>query len=221
MGIPDRSLPDLIEKVRSWISRGTSDFRSLSGELDMPGNSCKMCCDCNTDTSGIGHRYHCQSCGRWICGKCIQGGEWDGLKSSNEVGENTIKFCKFCSQVILRREGGRKCSEKVHPSASPRESPEPPSPCFSGETIKCSADDESTQSDHLSQYLEARDIGYSPHAVKSMTSFSSHPSPVAVRPSCSRYAFIQITCSPSGCSLKDLWNLCLIGFLPITDALLL
>lgn len=186
MGIPDRSLPDLIEKVRSWISRGTSDFRSLSGQLDMLGNSCKMCCDCNTNTSGIGHRYHCQSCGQWICGKCIQGGEWDGLKSSNEVGENTIKFCKFCSQVRLRREGGRKCSEKVHPSASPRESPEPPSPCFSGEKIKCPADDESTQSDHLSQYLESRDIGYSPHAVKSMTSFSSHPSPVAVRRSRSR-----------------------------------
>ncbi|XP_061991832.1 putative 1-phosphatidylinositol-3-phosphate 5-kinase FAB1C isoform X1 [Rosa rugosa] len=180
MGIPDRSLPDLIDKVRSWNSRGTSELRSLSGELDMPGNGCKMCCDCHTDTCGVGHRYHCQSCGRWICGKCIQGGEWDGLTSSDE------KFCKFCSEVRLRREGGRKCSEKVHPSASPEESPEPPSPCFSSETIRCCADDESTRTDHLSKYLEARDIGYSPHAVKSMTSFSSYPSPVAVHRSHSR-----------------------------------
>ncbi|XP_062019212.1 uncharacterized protein LOC133735796 [Rosa rugosa] len=142
-----------------------------------------MCCDCQTDTSGVGHRYHCQSCGQWICGKCIQGGEWDGLTSSDEVGE---KFCKFCSEVRLRRECGRKCSEKVHPSASPEESPEPPSPCFSSETIRCGADDESTRTDHLSKYLEAQDIGYSPRAVKSMTSFSSYPSPVAVHCSHSR-----------------------------------
>ncbi|XP_050375007.1 putative 1-phosphatidylinositol-3-phosphate 5-kinase FAB1C [Argentina anserina] len=187
MGIPDRSLVDLVDNVRSWITRGTTGLRSLPSELDMPGNGGKMCCECRTDTSCIENRYHCQSCGRWICGKCVQGGEWDGLKSGDGVGEDDLKFCKYCSLVRLRREGGRKCSEKVHPSVSPRDSPEPPSPCFSNETIKCCGDDESTGTDHLSKYLEkAQDDGCSPRAAKSMTALSSYPSPVAVRRSHSR-----------------------------------
>ncbi|BFG17183.1 hypothetical protein CerSpe_034570 [Prunus speciosa] len=186
MGIPDRSLLDLIEKVKSWVSRRARESRCLSGEFDMPSNGCKMCCDCNTNTTDIGHRYHCQSCGRWICGKCIQGCEWGGIKSNDEVGESITKFCKFCSRVRLRRESGRKYSEKVHPSASPRESPEPPSPCFSGETVKCSVDNESIHSDQFSKFLEARDCGYSSHAVRSMTMFSSHPSSISVRRSFSR-----------------------------------
>lgn len=202
MGIPDRSLLDLIEKVKSWVSRRARESRCLSGEFDMPSNGCKMCCDCNTNTTDIGHRYHCQSCGRWICGKCIQGCEWGGIKSNDEVGESITKFCKFCSRVRLRRESGRKYSEKVHPSASPRESPEPPSPCFSGETVKCSVDNESIHSDQFSKFLEARDCGYSPHAVRSMTMFSSHPSSISVRRSFSRYAFLQITCSASRCCPK-------------------
>ncbi|PQP96235.1 putative 1-phosphatidylinositol-3-phosphate 5-kinase FAB1C [Prunus yedoensis var. nudiflora] len=186
MGVPDRSLLDLIEKVKSWVSRRARESRCLSGEFDMPSNGCKMCCDCNTNTTDIGHRYHCQSCGRWICGKCIQGCEWGGIKSNDEVGESVTKFCKFCSRVRLRRESGRKYSEKVHPSASPRESPEPPSPCFSGETVKCSVDNESIHSDQFSKFLEAQDCGYSPHAVRSMTMFSSHPSSISVRRSFSR-----------------------------------
>ncbi|KAM1520668.1 hypothetical protein ACFX10_011018 [Malus domestica] len=187
MGIPDRSLLDQIDQVRSWISGGSSYLRVLSGEFDMPCNGCKMCCDCNTNTTGIGPRYHCQSCGRWICGKCIQGSEWDGIEISDEDGESSIKFCKFCSLARLRKEGGRKNSEKVHPSASPRESPEPPSPCCSGETVKCYADnDESIRGDHFVKILEAHDCGYSPHAERSMTSFSSHPSPISVRQSISR-----------------------------------
>ncbi|CAN6675494.1 unnamed protein product [Malus baccata var. baccata] len=166
VGIPDRSLLDLIDKV---------------------SNGCKMCCDCNTNTTGIGSRYHCQSCGRWICGKCIQGSEWDSIKSNDEVGGSTIKFCKFCSLAGLRKEGGRNNSEKVHPSASPQESPEPPSPCCSGETVKCSVDnDESIHGDHFSKILEAHDCSYSPHAVRSMTSLSSHPSPISVHHSISR-----------------------------------
>ncbi|KAF2323995.1 hypothetical protein GH714_005904 [Hevea brasiliensis] len=71
------------------------------------------------------------------------------------------------------KRGGRN-SEKVHPSESPRESPETPSPSFGGESI---------QSDNLARYLESRDSGYSPLPVtsRSMTSFSAHPSLVSDR----------------------------------------
>lgn len=156
----------------------------------MSDKGCKMCCECKTTLTEISHRYHCQSCGGWLCGKCIRGyeivvEESDSVKSKAEGGGGTIKSCKSCSNGA-RREGGRKCSEKVHPSASPqespRESPEPPSPCFS-ERISCSMNSESIHSDHLAHYLETREYGYSPHAMtsRSMTSFSDHPSPVSVR----------------------------------------
>ncbi|KAF5451008.1 hypothetical protein F2P56_031313 [Juglans regia] len=192
MGVPDSSLLDLIKKVRSWISWVASDKLYLSGEFEMSDNTCKMCCECNTNLAGISHRYHCQSCGRGMCGKCIRVElsvfESYSFKSKAEGGEGTIKSCRFCSDVSLRCEGGRKSSEKVHPSASPqespRESPEPPSPsCFDGERIGCSMNRESNRSDHLAHYFETREYGYSPHAMarRRITSFSGHQSPVSVR----------------------------------------
>lgn len=186
MGIPDSSLLDLIEKFRSWISWGGRDLQCLSGEFEMPDNCSKMCCECNTNFTSTSHRYHCQSCGQWFCGKCIPVSGLDGLQSNGDSEGSAIEYCKFCSEVRLRRECGRKYSEKVHPSASPRESPEPPSPCFNGERIKCTADSESIQSDRFAQYFEARDCGYSPYASGSMTSFSDHPSPVHVHHSSGR-----------------------------------
>lgn len=172
MGITDSSLLDLIQKVRCWISWVASKQPCLSRNFEMSDKACKMCCECKTSLTEISDRYHCQSCGGWLCGKCIRGYEFvvvesDSVKSKGaEGGRGTIKSCKSCSN------GGRKFSEKVHPSASPqespRESPEPPSPCFS---------------DHLVHYLETREYGYSPHAMtsRSMPSFSGHPSPVSVR----------------------------------------
>ncbi|KAM6562990.1 hypothetical protein CsatB_022988 [Cannabis sativa] len=182
MGIPDTSLLDLIVKVKSWLYREASDIR-FSGEFEMPENGNNMCCECHTNFSSHSPRYHCQSCGRWFCGKCIPDYESLVIESSG-----VMKFCKLCSETGMRGVVGSKFNEKVHPSASPRESPEPPSPCFHGERIKCSTYAESIQSDHFSRYLEARDYGYSPHAITSevMSSFSGHPSPVYVHTSSSR-----------------------------------
>lgn len=183
MGIPDTSLLDLIVKVRSWLYREARDLQSFSGEFEMPENGSNMCFECHTNLSNLSHRHHCQSCGRWFCGKCIPGYESPVIESNG-----TIKFCKYCNEMGVRGGVGRKYSEKVHPSASPRESPGPPSPCVKGESIKCSADTESVQSDHFSRYLDARDYGYSPYAVTSggVASFSAHPSPVCVGRSSSR-----------------------------------
>ncbi|PON78735.1 Chaperonin Cpn60/TCP-1 family [Parasponia andersonii] len=185
MGIPDTSLLDLIVKVRSWLYRETSDLRCFSAEFEMPENGNNMCCECHTNLSNLSHRHHCQSCGRWFCGKCIPGSESLANESNGTI---IIQYCKVCSEMGVRGEVGRKYSEKVYPSASPRESPEPPSPSFNGERINCPADTESIQSDHFSRYLETRDYGYSPRAVTSggMTSFSAQPSPVCVRRSSSR-----------------------------------
>lgn len=101
--------------------------------------------------------------------------------------KENFKACKFCDGIIVRHGCGRKYSEKVHPSVSPQEGPEPPSPSFSTEKTDCSQRSELVQSDRLAHYLESR---YSPDALtsqsQSMTSFSAHPPPVSVRRSPSR-----------------------------------
>ncbi|KAL0000184.1 hypothetical protein SO802_019786 [Lithocarpus litseifolius] len=192
MGIPDRSLIDLIVKFRSWFSLVASDSKGF----EMLTSDSKMgccCCECKMKLSQ--NSYSCRSCGRWVCGKCIQDSELPVVELGSG-GSMSIKWCKLCSGkrgkgVITGRKGGGS-SEKVHPDVSPlespRESPEPPSPpppcfCSSGEGIRS----ESIQSDRLAHYLETQEYGYSPNAMinsRSMmmlSSFSGHPSPVSVR----------------------------------------
>ena len=200
MGTHDSSIKDLIEKVRSWISWGASDLSCFVGEeFGMLNNGvCKKMCCCECDMKFVdefSHRYCCQNCGRWLCSKCVERYEIPVVvvDQSDSVKGNTtdfsrmmsVKSCKFCCDgVNTRREsGGRKYYEKVHPSESPLESPEPPSPC--------SVNSESIKNDNLAQYLEARDCGFSLHTLtgKSMTSFSTHPSPVSIRQSPCRYSF--------------------------------
>ncbi|KAF2316768.1 hypothetical protein GH714_042109 [Hevea brasiliensis] len=100
------------------------------------------------------------------------------MKSNGDY-KDCIKSCKLCIGFRVKREGGRKNSEKVHPSESPRESPEPPSPSFRGHSVR---------SDHRAHSFYSRDCGYSPLAVtsRSMISFSAHPSLVSDRHSSSR-----------------------------------
>lgn len=186
MGIPDSSLSDLIEKVRSWLSWGPDSSVCLSKEFVMPENSYKMCCECDTSFSEISLRFQCQSCSQLSCGKCIRGYESyvvesDGMKVGNEALKR-IKLCKFCSDANLRHEVGRRYGEKVHPSVSPRDSPEPPSPSNDG-ADKSPMKTESIPGDHLSRYLESQDCGYSPYAAshRILSSFNAHPSPISVR----------------------------------------
>ncbi|GMP83674.1 hypothetical protein CsSME_00037502 [Camellia sinensis var. sinensis] len=166
MGIPDSLLLDLIEKVGSWIYWGTSDLISLSSEFEM--NNTKICCDsCESELGFTDNclKYHCQSCDRMLCANCAWGygslGVVSGDTESTVDAGVDIKSCKFCSEISFRNEGGKKCSGKIYPSESPRQSPEPASPCFSSENLD----------------------GYSPHSLtrSSVTSFTGHPSPVAVR----------------------------------------
>ncbi|XWS34509.1 hypothetical protein CRYUN_Cryun21dG0044500 [Craigia yunnanensis] len=197
MGTPDSSLKDLIEKVRSWISWGASDLSCVAGEeFGMLNNGvCKKMCCCECDMKFVdefSHRYRCQSCGRWLCSKCVERYDppvVDVVQSDNVKGNTidfsrmmSVKYCKFCCDGVntRRKSGERRYCEKVHPSESPRESPEPPSPC--------SVNSESIKSDNLAQYLQAHDCGFSLHMLtgKSMTSFISHLSPVSTRQSPSR-----------------------------------
>ncbi|GKU90189.1 hypothetical protein SLEP1_g4219 [Rubroshorea leprosula] len=184
MGIPDSSIINLIDKVRSWISWGASDF------IEMSGNGFKMCFECDAKFTESSRGFHCQNCGSWLCSKCLQVQgfespavvESDDGKKDRDNSWESVKSCKFCVGVNPRRQSGRilKYCEKVHPSVSPRESPEHPS--------HCSVYSESNHGDRLAHYREARDGGYSPQAVisRSMTSFNAYPSLVSTRLSPSR-----------------------------------
>ncbi|KAL4362654.1 hypothetical protein GQ457_04G009080 [Hibiscus cannabinus] len=180
MGLPNTSVFDLIRKVRSWFSWGKSDLSCLTGdEFGMLKKGiCRnnSYCECEMELvdDEFSNRYRCQSCGRWLCYKCV--GRYkspvmiDIDQSYNTKGNDfsrmmSTKFCNFCCDGVSERpkSGGRKYCEKVHPSESPRESLEPPSPC--------------------SVNSEARDCGFSMQSVtsQSMTSFSTHPSSVSIR----------------------------------------
>ncbi|KAF9673979.1 hypothetical protein SADUNF_Sadunf10G0080100 [Salix dunnii] len=181
MGIPDTSLFDLLHKVWYWISWGASDFSlsCVSANFEMPNNDTfNTCGECDSNNNQFFNGYHCQSCGKWFCFNCMRGYQSNVVKSKGDFGE-AIKYCKSCNGVTVESDGERKNNEKVHPTDSPRGSPEPPSPSFSAASI---------QSDHLAHYLESRDYGFSPNTIKSrsVTSFSAHPSPVSVRRSPSR-----------------------------------
>ncbi|KAM7463464.1 hypothetical protein LguiA_031585 [Lonicera macranthoides] len=121
MGIPDRSLIDLIDKVKSWLSWGSSDQTCLPPEFTMSYTGSEFCYDCEVDLAESSLIYHCQRCGRVICQKCLQGCD--------------MKSCKFCSDLNIAHEGGKKYSDKIHPFESPRQSPEPPSSSSSGAIV--------------------------------------------------------------------------------------
>lgn len=171
MGIPDSSLLDLIEKVRSWIFLRVSHTASLPGRIQMASNGCKFCYECEVDFTESSRKYQCQTCGRLLCGKCVQDyGLLDDVLSGDSKSRTgsviPLKSCKFCSNLSTQRKAGRKYSDKIYPAESPRESPEPPSPSCNGDRVD----------------------GYSPHATSksSVGSFSSHLSPVSVHRSFSR-----------------------------------
>ncbi|KAL8052963.1 hypothetical protein ABFS82_05G040000 [Erythranthe guttata] len=126
MGIPDSSLVDLIDKFKSWISWRNSDSNSMS----ISDNNCGM----NLSNSCIEHR----------CGKCV-------LKETNEAAFD-IKTCNLCLELIGPV---NRTFRRIYPCEFSRQSPEPPSPSFSGDT-----------SDGLSRISDE--------------SFSDNPSPVSV-----------------------------------------
>ncbi|XP_015076071.1 putative 1-phosphatidylinositol-3-phosphate 5-kinase FAB1C [Solanum pennellii] len=174
MGVPDSSLLDLIEKVRAWIKWGKSDRTSLVGGRDMDVESCKTCYECKMKFTDSCLKFHCLSCSRVFCRDCVVHifGSSDVFSSGSGESRNMvrslvdIKVCKFCSDLSNCHRSTRKFCDKVYPSESPRESPEPPSPNFSSDMFD----------------------GYSTHdaSKSSFTAFSSHPSPVSLRHSPSR-----------------------------------
>ncbi|KAK4484175.1 hypothetical protein RD792_011396 [Penstemon davidsonii] len=90
------------------------------------------CFHCEKNILSSCTKYHCESCGRLLCENCAQSlATVDTMSHSNFAVESVfnIKSCKLCFELSPLSDSARRCSGKVYP----RDSPEPPSPSFSGE----------------------------------------------------------------------------------------
>ncbi|KAL1807694.1 hypothetical protein ACET3Z_024684 [Daucus carota] len=157
MGLADRGILDLIQKVGSWINWGNGDQYFCSGEYKMD----KICCDCMMTIADSCISYHCQRCGRMLCDNCVQSnGCFGGVAledSDNTYDAGVIGYCKFCSHMSNRKKVGKKLIEKVHPAESPRQSFEPPSPCFNERCDDCANQEFARCRTH---YSPSRSDGY-------------------------------------------------------------
>ncbi|XP_071741165.1 putative 1-phosphatidylinositol-3-phosphate 5-kinase FAB1C [Rutidosis leptorrhynchoides] len=140
--VPDSSLLDLIEKVRSWVYWGTSDMNSLSGEVKMDDGGQKiMCFECEMRISEACIGYRCGKCSRMFCEGCVQSyGSFVVVesKSGAEAGLD-IRSCKFCANFDVKQKFGGKFSHKIHPTDSPGQSPKAASPYCTGDRLDLKA----------------------------------------------------------------------------------
>ncbi|XP_026438658.1 1-phosphatidylinositol-3-phosphate 5-kinase FAB1B-like isoform X2 [Papaver somniferum] len=65
-----KTLAELVEFVKSWISRRNTEPANYSRDFWMPDHSCRVCYECDTQFTIINRRHHCRLCGRVFCGKC-------------------------------------------------------------------------------------------------------------------------------------------------------
>lgn len=171
MGIPNSTLVNLIKKVRSWISWGISDSNSMAYGFKTSENDYNCFCHCGLNTSNSCIKYRCLSCGRWLCEKCAKSLASSDVAYPSCLEEKTeaiysVEACKLCFELGPVGKSAQRCSGKVYPCESPRKSPGPSSPSFSGEKFD----------------------GHFPHYMTGIAdeSSSNHSSPVAVHHSPSR-----------------------------------
>ncbi|KAH6771556.1 FORMS APLOID AND BINUCLEATE CELLS 1C [Perilla frutescens var. hirtella] len=121
------------------MSWGNGDRNSIYRGFEMMDNDCSICSHCARNILKSPPKHQCRSCGSMMCDDCIKGfASLDGVVSTSHLKDTAeavfcIMSCKLCSELSPLSGSGRRCSGKVYPSDSPRQSPEPPSPSFSGE----------------------------------------------------------------------------------------
>lgn len=168
MGVSESSILYFFEKVKSWISWGTSG-------VNMDVESGKTCWECKMKFTDSCNKYNCQICNGVFCGDCCMQsyGSLDVVASGSQGKVVLMKSCKFCSELRAWNNGVGKYRDKSYPFESPRGSSESTSPNFNSDRFD----------------------GYSSHTpVKSsFTTFSSHPSPISLRHSPSRYIVVFVS----------------------------
>ncbi|XP_057797068.1 1-phosphatidylinositol-3-phosphate 5-kinase FAB1B-like isoform X2 [Salvia miltiorrhiza] len=125
MDSPNRTFPDIVGLVKSWIP-WRSEPAHVSRDFWMPDESCRVCYECDTQFTLFNRRHHCRLCGRIFCSKCtlnciptlssepkLPPEDWD-----------KIRVCNYCFKLWEQGltapvENGNQVAELEHSSSSP------------------------------------------------------------------------------------------------------
>ncbi|KAI3912890.1 hypothetical protein MKW98_012832 [Papaver atlanticum] len=93
----DKTLAELFEFVKSWISRRNTEPANYSRDFWMPDHSCRVCYECDTQFTIINRRHHCRLCGRVFCGKCTANSiPVPSAAPKNRDDCDRIRVCSYC-----------------------------------------------------------------------------------------------------------------------------
>ncbi|KAL7162801.1 hypothetical protein ACSBR2_043142 [Camellia fascicularis] len=97
MDAPDKSFPDLLGILKSWIP-WRSEPANVSRDFWMPDQSCRVCYECDSQFTLFNRRHHCRHCGRVFCAKCTANRVPAPPSEPNTAREewDRIRVCNFC-----------------------------------------------------------------------------------------------------------------------------
>ncbi|GMQ07967.1 hypothetical protein CsSME_00051928 [Camellia sinensis var. sinensis] len=97
MDAPDKSFPDLLGILKSWIP-WRSEPANVSRDFWMPDQSCRVCYECDSQFTLFNRRHHCRHCGRVFCAKCTANWVPAPPSEPNTAREewDRIRVCNFC-----------------------------------------------------------------------------------------------------------------------------
>lgn len=97
MDASDKSFPDLVHTLKSWIP-WRSEPANVSRDFWMPDQSCRVCYECDSQFTLFNRRHHCRFCGRVFCAKCTA--NWVPAPSSEPRSTHEecekIRVCNYC-----------------------------------------------------------------------------------------------------------------------------
>ncbi|KAK6118735.1 hypothetical protein DH2020_047540 [Rehmannia glutinosa] len=97
MGDGDRTVPDRISLLKSWIP-WRSEPAHVSRDFWMPDESCRVCYECDSQFTLFNRRHHCRLCGRIFCAKCTS--NWIPTEPSEPKASleerDKIRVCNYC-----------------------------------------------------------------------------------------------------------------------------
>ncbi|KAI3995400.1 hypothetical protein MKX01_040516 [Papaver californicum] len=96
----DKTLAELVDIVKSWISRRNTEPANYSRDFWMPDHSCRVCYECDTQFTVFNRRHHCRLCGRVFCGKCTANSiPVPSAAPNNKTNRDDcdrIRVCSYC-----------------------------------------------------------------------------------------------------------------------------